>query len=118
MGGPMTAEQFRDVIASIESADKPQAWGDNGCAIGLYQAHPAWVFRFSRALNVEPSANETWNSWIGRIILAFFGIHFPKVEPILLAMYYHVGHIVYPYDKEWDHDYAARFTAAVARIGA
>jgi hypothetical protein len=118
MGGPMTAEQFRDVIASIESSDNPHAWGDHDAAIGLYQVHPAWVFEFSHALNVVPAVNETWNSWIGRIILAFYAVYSPAFAPILIAMHYHVGHIVYPYDKEWDHDYAARFTAAVARIGA
>jgi hypothetical protein len=114
----MTAGQFRDAIASVESGDDPHAWGDHDAAIGLYQAHPAWVFGFSIACGVKPTVDDTWNDWIGKIILAFYAKYSLNHTPIELAMYYHVGHIVYPYDKEWDHDYAERFTAAFIRIGA
>ena len=107
----MTTQEFLYCLGRTESNNDPNvALGDGGRALGRFQVHPDWAWGYARRFGVQPALNETWDSFITRIVVAFYD-HFCGGMPALeVAMYFHVGHPVRPGDKDWDGDYAARFS--------
>ena len=113
----MTPEQFRDVLAACESNSVKTAWGDNLCAMGEFQAHPAWAWQFAHRYNIFPTLNGTWNDWISRILRPFFLEYAAIDRSIEIAMRYHRGHRCHTEDSDWDVEYVMRFSKAAAALG-
>ena len=87
-------EKFARAIALTESNADPHAYGDNGQALTSFQCHPAWVWQWATKLSISPRVSQTWESWIGDVVIAFYqhcaGL---KLTPVEAAMYYHLGHV-------------------------
>jgi len=113
----MTPARFRDVLAATESRTVQTAWGDNLCAMGEFQAHPAWAWEFAHRYKVEPTLNGTWNDWIAAILTPFFRVHSVVETPIQVAMRYHKGHECHETATDWDEKYAKRFRLSAAALG-
>jgi len=113
----MNPEQFCDVLAVTESKSIKTAWGDGLCAMGEFQAHPAWAWEFAHRYKVEPTLNGTWNDWIAAIVRPFF-VEFCQYEsPIEIAMRYHKGHECHEMAADWDAEYAKRFRSCAFSWG-
>ena len=113
----MTPARFIDVLAVTESDSNDTAWGDNMCAMGEFQAHPAWAWQFARRYNEPPTLSDTWNHWIEAILIPFF-VEYSAVEsPIEVAMRYHKGHECHETATDWDEKYARRFRLSAAALG-
>ena len=113
----MTAGQFLAVLAATESNTEKTAWGDNLCAMGAYQAHPAWAWEFAHRYKVVPTLNGTWDDWIAAILIQFF-VEFCKYDyPIEIAMRYHKGHECHETATDWDEKYAQRFRRCATVLG-
>ncbi len=108
----MTGEQFARAISETESHRNPRAYGDGGRALTSFQCHAAWLLQWAAALLLNPLVSETWESFVGRVVAAFFEHHFGWA-PVDLAMYYHRGHAVRRTDNDWDSAYEDRFYVAV-----
>jgi len=113
----MTPEQFRDVLAACESKSVKTEWGDNLCAMGEFQAHPAWAWQFAHRYKVEPTLYGTWNDWIAAILIYFFFEYSGIESPIEVAMRYHKGHECHETWTNWDAKYAQRFRLSAAALG-
>jgi len=113
----MTASDFARVISQIESDGRPDAIGDSGQAITSYQAHPCWTYEWGLALGIIPGLRDTWESYVGALVAAFFRHQIRIRPPIQIAMFFHVGHACKAGDVSWDAAYAARFVAAAAKLG-
>lgn len=101
---------FTEFISKLESNGDPHAFGDKGQALTSFQVHPAWVIDWSQRLHVEPRVNDTWERFVGRIV-EVFGFHACetlKLGRIEAAMYFHIGHVVWEGEQDWDEQYAAR----------
>ena len=112
-----TVEQFLQALASVESSNNPQAWGDDGRAMGRWQVHPDRVWSESRLRRVAPNLGETWDSWIGRILTVIFNALYPVELPVSIAMYWHLGHFSDPGKPDWDSPYNVKFDAALKATG-
>lgn len=111
----VNAAQFAHTIAVIESNDNPNApLGDAGRALGRYQVHPDWVWTQCRRLVTAPILNETWDSFIVRLVEGFYQLYSPAMPDVEVAMFFHLGHHAHPTDGDWDTHYAARFNAAAS----
>jgi len=113
----MTPAQFCDVLAATESSTVLTAWGDNLCAMGEFQAHPAWAWQFANRYAETPTLSDTWNQWIEAILIPFF-VEYSAVEsPIEVAMRYHKGHECHETATDWDAKYAVRFRLCAMALG-
>ena len=111
----MTPQQFAQALRMTESLGNPRAWGDADEALTSYQVHPAWLWDRIDRFHLEPAVTETWESWIGRYVEAFYDSYWPLMSEVQIAMFFHRGHPVEVADRDWDVPYAARF-AKFARI--
>lgn len=109
-----TADQFLKALAVVESSDDPEAWGDNGQAMGRWQVHPARLWQEAHLYQATPNLRETWDQLVARILRAMFTHLIESFEPDQIAMYWHVGHMTNVGTDDWDTKYAARFNAALA----
>ena len=110
----MTPQAFATAIGIVESNGNPNApLGDGGRAIGRFQMHPDEMWTWARRLSIAPAANETWDSFIGRIVQAFYTFHCSEaLTDVQIAMTYHIGHILRENSPEWDLGYAEKFSNA------
>jgi hypothetical protein len=106
---------FLVCLGKTESHDNPNApLGDAGRALGRFQVHPDWVHTQEVAFGLQPIVNETWDSFITRLVTAFFNRHVKDMDEIEVAMYFHLGHHTLPTDADWDAHYAERFQTFAA----
>ena len=112
----MTPQQFSAVIGYIESGGNYQRWGDAGRAMGRFQMHPDEMWTWAHRLTIAPELNETWDSFIERLVEAFYSFHLATLAPVEVAMTYHEGHVVKEGDPSWDAQYAQKFNAAAAGL--
>jgi hypothetical protein len=113
-----TPAQFQAALAITESGDNPEAWGDQGLAMGAWQVHPAWLWDQIRSFQIKPAVRSSWNSWVETYIEAFFHKYADLGTPTEIAMHFHLGHASEPGDVDWDAEYASRFEAALAKVAA
>lgn len=109
-----TVEQFLKALAVVESSDDPEAWGDQGRAMGRWQVHPDRLWSEMHAQSIKPAIGETWDQLVGRVLRAMFGKFESSRTLPEIAMYWHVGHMLFAGRDDWDPKYAARFGAALA----
>lgn len=108
----MTAQEWVSAIGEVESNNNPNApLGDGGEAQGRWQIHPSWWDTWQPRSGIRATNRDTWDSWQIRVLEWFFNYH-PTLQPVVLAMYFHLGHFATPTDPDWDTDYAARFNVA------
>jgi len=107
----MDPDTFAEILGLVESDGNPNAkLGDGGRAFGRWQVHPDWVFEWALRLKVTPKLNELWDDFMRRLIKAFYNFPFHlKLQPIEVAMTFHIGHITHVGQPNWDDDYATRF---------
>jgi len=135
-----TVAQCVAALAQIESSNNPLAWGDyvdkDGTptghpdpaaafeagflpqAMGRWQVHPDALDDWAQRLRLYPNLDETWDSYVRRIVGAIFAYYIIKRTPVEIAMCWHVGHWVSASASGWDTAYAGKFTAALAAITA
>ena len=101
--------QFLDALAMTESGEDAKAWGDNGRAVGRFQVHPDWLWTWAKHYGLQPNLDETWDSFITRVVIAFATDHLSYLSQVEVAMYFHLGHKTIPAHYDWDADYAKRF---------
>lgn len=109
-----TVDQFLKALAVVESGDNPEAWGDTGQAMGRWQVHPSRLWSEMHAHTIAPLVNETWDQLVARVLRVLFADPRYAVDPVEVAMYWHVGHWCADNNPDWDAKYAARFSAALA----
>lgn len=107
----MTPNQWARAIQLTESDGWRDAIGDDGRAITSYQVHPDWLWQWATVLSMEPFLNERWDDFVGRVVLAYATAHV-HVDPVELAMRFHLGHVSTPESSDWDQNYADRFNRA------
>lgn len=114
----MSPQQFAHAIAIVESNDNPNApLGDAGRALGRWQWHPDAVWGWAVRLSVVPTLNETWDSFLYRLLLRHYVFHSQQgLTDVQCAMAFHEGHIVKEGDVDWDTGYAARFINAAVTV--
>ena len=112
----LTPEQFVRALALTESNDNPEAWGDAGRAMGRWQVHPDWVWTWANKYALEPALNETWDSFIHRLVTAFANEHLSIGNSTQVAMHFHLGHRSNSLAFDWDADYAQRFAVCEDRV--
>jgi len=110
----MTASQFGFALYMTESQGNHEAWGDGGCAVGLYQVHAAWLFEHANKYHVAPLVDERFNDWVARVVSAFYSDWSRTLPQLEVAMFFHRGHQVPPASDEWDGEYANRFARYAA----
>lgn len=109
-----TVDQFLRALAVVESSDDPEAWGDAGRAMGRWQVHPDRLWYETQQYGITPTLGETWDQLVGRVLRAIFTDPRYAVEPVEVAMYWHVGHWCADNNPHWDARYAGKFAAALA----
>lgn len=103
-------EKWMWSLAMTESHNNPDSrLGDHGRAFGRWQVHPDWVWTYSRGNSIVPRLGETWDSFIERILSAFYDKY--NLNPSEKAMMFHLGHRSSVLAVDWDHDYATRFNS-------
>jgi hypothetical protein len=113
----MTTKDFLYCLGSTESRDDPNApLGDGGRALGRFQWHPDAVWTNCRRFGIQPTLNEPWDSFLTRIVVAFYEHFIPSMEADEVAMYFHMGHRVQRTDTDWDAGYQQRFQGYAAEI--
>jgi hypothetical protein len=113
----MTAEQFISALAGTESDDDVNApLGDDGRAIGRFQAHPDWICTYAKLFNRFALLDETVDSWITALVTLFWKRYSPKNTPIEVAMWFHLGHFATEESSDWDAAYAERFNQWAAKV--
>jgi hypothetical protein len=111
----MNTDDFLTCLAETESGDHPDVHlGDAGRAFGRWQVHPDWVWTQCRRFGIQPTLNETWDSFIRRLVTAFFEHYIQTMDESEVAMYFHLGHHTLPTDTDWDAGYAERFQGFAA----
>jgi hypothetical protein len=113
----MTQKEFALVLGAVESDNNAEAWGDGGQAMGRWQVHPAWVMEYAFNYNIAPAVDDTWDVFIGLIVVEFFARRSSARTPVSIAMAFHVGHEVEIGAYGWDAEYAARFLKACELLG-
>lgn len=113
---PLTPAQFAAAIALVESGGISASWGDDGRAMGAFQAHPDWVSTWARRNQCYAQVGDTWDAWVCRIIMAEYERRIAVMDEVGVAMWYHLGHTSLAGGAGWDRAYAARFAAARARV--
>lgn len=114
----MTPQQFSTALGLTESNGNPNSpLGDHGRALGRFQVHPDWVFDWSNRLGIVPKLSETWDSFVERMVQAFYTHHVGgTLSDVEIAMAFHIGHLVHNYDPDWDSAYADRFTLECGKL--
>lgn len=113
----MTTLDFLYCLGMTESNDDPNAHlGDGGRALGRFQTHPDWIWTQCKRFGLQPALNETWDSFITRLVTAFYNHYIDSMEAIEVAMYFHMGHHVRQTDADWDQGYADRFQEYAANV--
>ena len=111
----MTPQQFTKALGLTESQGKIEQWGDDThgtkppLAMGRFQIHPAWLWDHTRTEEAKPADLESWDSWIERLITAFYRKYHVALPDDILAMWFHLGHRSYTDSTDWDSKYAERF---------
>lgn len=113
-----TVDQFLYALAIVESSNTPEAWGDGGRAMGRWQVHPDRFWDECRRGYIFPKVGETWDSVVERILRAVWEFYFDKLDPVAIAMYWHLGHFTSRASQDWDTTYASKFAAALAKVSA
>lgn len=88
--------------------------GDAGRALARFQCHPDWIHTQEVRFGIQPELNETWDSFITRLVTKFFEHHVATMQDIEVAMYFHLGHRVAVDGPGWDEGYARRFQVFAA----
>ena len=113
----MTTADFLTCLAKTESNDDPNIHlGDGGRALGRFQVHPDWVWTQCQRFGIKPALNETWDSFITRLVIEFFNHYAVALDDLGVAMYFHLGHRALPTDADWDKGYAERFQGFAADV--
>ena len=113
----MTPQQFATAIGAVESNNNPNSpLGDHGRAFGQFQVHPDWVFDWARRLALAPQLGELWDSFIERLVCAFYSFHVSQLSAPEIAMTFHIGHVVHFGGADWDAGYGDRFSKAAAGL--
>lgn len=112
----MTPQQFALALAICESQNDDRAYGDDGLALTAWQVHPAWVYDRMHTRNIIPQVRESWRSWVMRMVEDFFEVRSSSLDPLHIAMTFHLGHQATEDAPDWDRAYAARFVAATERV--
>ncbi len=113
----MTTQEFLHCLAMTESNDNPNAHlGDAGRALGRWQVHPDWIHTQEIRFGLQPALNETWDSFITRLVTAFFDHYIQSMGEQEVAMYFHLGHRTLPTGADWDAAYAERFQGFAAEF--
>jgi len=111
-------QDFLHCLAMTESNDDPDApLRDGGRALGRFQIHPDAMDTMEKRFGIRPALNETWDSFLTRLVTAFVGFYQGQMSDIEVAMYFHLGHHARPTDDDWDKEYQQRFEIFVAEIG-
>lgn len=110
-----TVDQFLEALAEVESSNNPEAWGDDGRAMGRCQVHPDALWTYCHRYKVTPQLRETWDHLVRRVLTAFYNEWAQAHEPREIAMEWHLGHPSFPSSADWDADYARKFDSAYAR---
>jgi len=113
----MTTHQFVDILGATESDGWRYAWGDDGRAIGRFQAHPSWVWQFAHRYQIVPALDATWDQWVAQLVGLFFDEYSKSARPIEVAMHFHVGHECGNAHRDWDIEYAQRFVRRATQAG-
>ena len=108
-----TVDQFLKALAVVESSDDPEAWGDDGRAMGRWQVHPDRLFHEVSHNLIFTKVGESWDQLVARVLRTIWDFYAYRVSQGEIAMYWHVGHWCKPGDSTWDAKYAARFEAAL-----
>lgn len=110
-----TVDQFLDALAQVESSNNPAAWGDNGKAMGRWQVHPDRLWSEAGRWHQAPRLDETWDSFVRRVLTAMYDGMVKSLGPVSVAMYWHKGHTTDPSKDDWDLPYATKMSDAMAR---
>lgn len=99
-------EKFAHALALTESHDNPQAWGDQGLAVGRWQMHPAFVDNYWPD---DIGVDWSWDHLCRAALLRFYSTRFQPGRTLeQVVMEFHLGvHAVA--EGDWDAVYAARF---------
>jgi len=114
----MTAQKFAYALGKVESNNTPYgAFGDGGRAMGQWQLHPDARDTDQRLLNIQAKLGETWDSYVYRIVIAFY-LHYTALgySPPEIAMTWHVGHAIHLNEPGWDAAYNDEFLVAAGWI--
>jgi hypothetical protein len=109
----ISVDQFLAALASVESSNNPQAWGDHGRAVGRWQVHPDRLFDEAHRNKLYPELAETWDGFIERILRAIFAHEVGNYSEVEIAMYWHIGHRIFEGGMGWDAPYAEKFNEAI-----
>jgi hypothetical protein len=113
----MTTKDFLYCLGMTESRDDPNApLGDGGRALGRFQIHPDWMDTQEKRFGIRPELNEPWDSFMTRLVTAFYEHYVITMEAIDVAMYFHEGHRVLQGTADWDTGYAERFQTYAANV--
>lgn len=109
----VTVDQFLKALALVESSDDPEAWGDGGRAMGRWQVHPDRLWGEMHAHLISPKLGETWDQLVARVLRARFDSATSMNQPVVIAMFWHLGHWQQPGVGDWDRSYADKFNRAL-----
>ena len=110
----LTFDQFADVLAHVESADNPQAWGDAGRACGRWQQHPAFVAQWCPSMRW--TLGMRWDDVFREALREFYNAAVRDGVPDEEAAegFHEHGQ---PRDPGDAPDYARRFREAAQKLG-
>lgn len=129
----MTAREFATAIGIVESNGNIHvSLGDADRAMGRFQMHPDWWDTWQPKSGIRAVIGNTWDKWQQEVLEWFFTVHTKTTivsrllsllrlktiiaDPVVLAMYYHLGHIAKPTDADWDVNYANKFKKAAGLL--
>lgn len=114
----MSPDQFATAIGIVESnGDSDVPLGDDGRALGRWQIHPDEMWTWAKRLTLAPQVNETWDSFVGRLIKGFYSFHTVQtLTDVQIAMTWHLGHISREDSPDWDLAYADKFRNAARTV--
>jgi hypothetical protein len=84
-------EQLLDAIAAVESRSNPEAIGDSGRAIGVYQIHRWYWVDGTRILGVDWSYDEAGDPAKAREVVRAYLTHYGRNRSILEKARIHNG---------------------------
>lgn len=107
---------LRRVLALVESANDPEAWGDSGRACGRYQMHPGFYVSWGPTIlefgGRELSWDEAFEIALSRFLEACERDR-PTATDEQIAMAFHLHG--QPRWDGWDDGYSQRWRAIAAR---
>ena len=107
--------EFDATIREVESENNPEAWGDDGRAMGSRQEHPAFVAQWFPSIHWRLAMK--WDDVTRGALLAFYNRAVADgVDDVDAAVGFHLHG--QPHGNAGDSpDYAQRFREAAARLG-